>query len=112
MEEYFIEEWPYMADIGFEIANIENTTIIVNNLKVSMKMSKNFAHLGDIECTVEIPYSHEIFTKDYVEEFNIEEPGENDEFNDNLDELRIEIGEGIKKYLKDNNKLIEIDYEL
>ncbi|MFL8710803.1 hypothetical protein Q3304_08555 [Clostridioides sp. GD02377] len=112
MEEYFIEEWPYMADIGFEIADIENTTIIVNNLKVSMKMSENFAHLGDIECTVEIPYSHEIFTKDYIEEFNIKEPGENDEFNDELSKVRDKIEEGIEDYLKKNKKLIEIDYEM
>ncbi|MDB0519946.1 hypothetical protein C4R87_19180 [Clostridioides difficile] len=112
MEKYFIEEWHYTADAGFEIARIENTTITVNNLKVNMKMSENFAYLGDIEYTIEIPYSHEIFRKDYIEEFNIEEPGENDEFNDSLAELRSEIEEGIKKYLKDNGKLIEIDYGL
>ncbi|HFL2524764.1 TPA: hypothetical protein ACG3IY_001230 [Clostridioides difficile] len=44
------------------------------------------------------------------EVLNLEQPCDCDEFCDELSELRCEIKEGIEKYLKDNNKLVEIEY--
>ncbi|MDK3168088.1 hypothetical protein QPD59_06595 [Clostridioides difficile] len=37
-------------------------------------------------------------------------PSENDEFCNELDNLRVEIEVGIKKYLKDKKKLIDAEY--
>ncbi|MCC0645421.1 hypothetical protein KGF41_14235 [Clostridioides sp. ZZV14-6150] len=110
MKKYFKEEWNYIADAGYEIDNIESTKIMVNNFEVSIKMSEDFKHKGDIEYTFDIPYSHEIFTKEYSEVLNLEQPCDCDEFCDELSEIRGEIEEGIEQYLKDNNKLIEMEY--
>ncbi|EOE7167591.1 hypothetical protein KWL52_006780 [Clostridioides difficile] len=110
MKKYFKERWNYIADAGYETDNIESTKIIVNNFEVSIKMSEDFKHKGDIEYTFNISYDHEIFTKEYNEVLNLEQPCDCDQFCDELSDLRARIEEGIEKYLKDNDKLKEIEY--
>ncbi|MCC0642199.1 MULTISPECIES: hypothetical protein [unclassified Clostridioides] len=110
MGKYFKEEWHYIPDFRFKINDIEECTIRVNNLKVDMKMSQDFRFKGNIEYTIYIPYNHEIFTKEYNEVLDLEHPNECDQFCDELSELRGKVEEGIEQYLKDNDKLTEVEY--
>lgn len=110
METYFKEEWNYTADIGYEIQDVESTIVTIDGFEVSIKMSEDFRYKGDIEYTFNIPYEHEIFTKEYNEVLNLEQPRDCDQFCDELSDLRARIEEGIEKYLKDNDKLKEIEY--
>ena len=82
----------------------------INNFEVSIEMSEDFRYEGDIKYTFDIPYDHEIFKKEYSESLNLERPTDSDEFNDEVAKIRDEIEEGIRKYLEENNKLIEIEY--
>ncbi|HFG9568861.1 hypothetical protein [Clostridioides difficile] len=110
MQKYFKEEWHYIPDFRFKIENIENCIIKVNDLKVDMKMSQDFRFKGYIEYTIYIPYNHKIFTREYDEILDLEQPSECDQFCDELSELRGKVEEGIEQYLKDKNKLVEIEY--
>lgn len=100
----------YSKSDKVDIENIENCTIKVNDLKVDMKMSQDFRFKGYIEYTIYIPYNHKIFTREYDEILDLEQPSECEQFCDELSELRGKVEEGIEQYLKDKNKLVEIEY--
>lgn len=111
MSDFFIEEGYFVIFPDQRIVDFEETTISINELQVKFKMSENYWYKEmDVEYSIYIPYSNSIFTKEYIEEFDINNPFENDEFCDELDNLRGEIEIGIEKYLKDKKKLIDAEY--
>ncbi|MGX9757701.1 hypothetical protein ACWYRQ_15585 [Clostridioides difficile] len=111
MGDFFIEEWYFVISPDQKIVDFEETTTFINGLQVKFKISENYWYKeSNIDYMIYIPYSNSIFTKEYIEEFDVNNPSENDEFCDELDNLRVGIEEGIEKYLKDKKKLIDVEY--
>ncbi|MCC0684034.1 hypothetical protein [Clostridioides sp. ZZV14-6345] len=109
MEKYFKEKWEHV-EIGYEIKKIDNTTIFVNNLQVDFKTDNDCRDKNVVKYTAYIPYSNTIFSKKYKDISDTEELTESNEFNDEVAKIREEIERSIAKYLRANNKLINIEF--